>query len=138
MCLNNNRFKVEATFDTASGQSGQAQVVKLTDETGYLWFFSSNNIEVVVKALNACSFNNNYWIYSAGLTDVHVVLNVTDTESGTVKTYTNPQGQAFQPKLSACRSVRSRNAPRLGRSQSRHRRPLPCRQSLRGRIPSPT
>jgi hypothetical protein len=99
MCLNNNRFKVEATFDTASGQSGQAQVVKLTDETGYLWFFSSNNIEVVVKALNACSFNNHYWIYSAGLTDVHVVLNVTDTESGTVKTYTNPQGQAFQPKL---------------------------------------
>ncbi|HEV7784064.1 MAG TPA: hypothetical protein VGQ28_01940, partial [Thermoanaerobaculia bacterium] len=60
MCLNNNRFRVEATFDTTSGLSGQAQVVKLTDETGYLWFFSSSNIEVVVKALNACSFNNRY------------------------------------------------------------------------------
>jgi hypothetical protein len=99
MCLNNNRFRVEATFDTTGGQSGQAQVVKLTDETGYLWFFSSNNIEVVVKALNACSFNNRYWIYSAGLTDVHVVLTVTDTETGSVRTYTNPQSHAFQPIL---------------------------------------
>ncbi len=99
MCLNNNRFKVEATYDTAGGLSGQAQLVKLTDETGYLWFFSSTNIEVVVKALNACSYNNRYWIYSAGLTDVHVVITVTDTANGTVKTYTNPQGQPFQPKL---------------------------------------
>ncbi|MFY9823975.1 MAG: hypothetical protein WAM82_21535 [Thermoanaerobaculia bacterium] len=99
MCLNNNRFRVEATFDTTSGLSGQAQVVKLTDETGYLWFFSSTNVEVVVKALNACSYNNRYWVYSAGLTDVHVVLTVTDTQTGAVKTYTNPQGQAYQPKL---------------------------------------
>ncbi len=38
MCLNNNRFRVTATYSTSAGQSGQAQVVKLTDETGYLWF----------------------------------------------------------------------------------------------------
>ncbi len=99
LCLNNNRFRVEATFDTTGGLSGQAQVVKLTAETGYLWFFSSNNVEVVVKVLNACSFNNRYWVYSAGLTDVHVVLTVTDTETGAFKTYTNPQGRAFLPIL---------------------------------------
>ncbi|HEV7508180.1 MAG TPA: hypothetical protein VGS07_25075 [Thermoanaerobaculia bacterium] len=99
ICLNNNRFRVEATFDTTDDQSGQAQAVKLTDETGYLWFFSSSNIEVVVKALNACSYNNRYWVYSAGLTDVHVVLTVTDTETGAFKTYTNPQGRAFLPIL---------------------------------------
>lgn len=99
MCLNNNRFRVEATFDTTAGQSGQAQVVKLTDETGYLWFFDAVNVEVVVKAINACSFNNRYWVYSAGLTDVHVVLTVTDTETGTIKTYTNAQGHAFTPIL---------------------------------------
>jgi hypothetical protein len=99
MCLNNNRFKVEASFNTASGQIGQGKVVKLTDETGYLWFFNSSNIEVVVKALNACSFNSRYWVYAAGLTDVHVVLTVTDTQTGTVKIYNNPQGQPFLPIL---------------------------------------
>ncbi|HEX4962657.1 MAG TPA: hypothetical protein VF173_17610 [Thermoanaerobaculia bacterium] len=99
LCLNSGRFKVEATFDTGGGQTGQAQVVKLTDETGYMWFFSSTNVEVVVKVLNACTFNQRYWVYSAGLTDVQVNLTVTDTQTGVVKNYTNPQGRAFQPIL---------------------------------------
>ncbi|HEX3555677.1 MAG TPA: hypothetical protein VIA62_20840 [Thermoanaerobaculia bacterium] len=99
LCLNNNRFRVEATFSTTGGLSGQAQVVKLTDETGYLWFFSSTNVEVVVKVLNACSFNNRYWVYSAGLTDVQVTMTVTDTQTGVVKTYNNPQSRPFPPML---------------------------------------
>lgn len=99
LCLNNGRFRVQATYDTGRGQSGPAQVVKLTDETGYLWFFNSTNVEVVVKVLNACSFNQRYWVYAAGLTDVRVVFAVTDTQTGTVKTYINPQGRPFQPIL---------------------------------------
>ena len=49
LCLNGGRFKVEATFNTGA-QQGQAQVVKLTDETGYLWFFGASNVEAVVKS----------------------------------------------------------------------------------------
>ena len=96
LCLNNNRFRVEATYQTGSGQTGQAQVVKLTSETGYLWFFSSTNVEVVVKVLNACGING-YWVFAAGLTDVRVVLTVTDTKTGVVRQYTNPLGTPFQP-----------------------------------------
>jgi len=33
----------------------------------------------------------------AGLTDVEVELRVTDTETGDLKTYVNPQGKRFQP-----------------------------------------
>ncbi|MEA2601584.1 MAG: hypothetical protein QOF89_2576 [Acidobacteriota bacterium] len=94
LCLNSGRFKVEATFDTGA-QSGNAQVVKLTDETGYLWFFNSVNVEVVVKVINACSFNQRFWVYAGGLTDQGVVLTVTDTSKGTSKTYTNPRGQKW-------------------------------------------
>lgn len=95
LCLN-NRFKVEATFTTSSGP-GTANVVKLTDETGYLWFFSSTNVEAVVKVLNGCGLNNSYWVFAGGLTDVNTTLKVTDVRSGVVKTYTNPQGTPFQP-----------------------------------------
>ena len=95
MCLNNNRFKVEATWQT-SNQSGQANVVKLTSDTGYLWFFSSSNVEVVIKVLNACGING-YWVFAGGLTDVRVTLTVTDTQTGAVKQYTNPQGTPFAP-----------------------------------------
>lgn len=94
LCLNNGRFKVEATFDTGA-QSGNAKVVKLTDETGYLWFFNSVNVEAVVKVINACSFNQRFWVYAGGLTDQGVVLTVTDTSNGTSKTYTNPRGQKW-------------------------------------------
>jgi len=99
LCLNNGRFRVQATFDTGGGLSGPAQVFKLTNETGYLWFFNSGNVEVVIKVLNACSYNQKYWVYAAGLTDQRVVLSVTDTQTQIVKTYINPQGRPFQPIL---------------------------------------
>lgn len=97
LCLGSGgRFKVQATFDTGA-QQGQAQVVKLTDETGYFWFFSAANVEAVVKVLNACGLNNRFWVFAGGLTNVRVQITVTDTARGTSKTYTNPQGTAFQP-----------------------------------------
>jgi hypothetical protein len=97
LCLNKGRFEVQATYRTKAGQEGTAQVVKLTDETGYLWFFNSANVEAVVKILDACALNGNFWVFAGGLTNVEVTLTVTDTETGNSKTYTNPQGKAFQP-----------------------------------------
>lgn len=97
LCLNSGRFRVEATFATPAGQNGPAQVVKLTDATGYFWFFNETNVEAVVKVLDACSLNGKYWVFAGGLTNVQVVITVTDTETGTSKTYTNPQGKAFLP-----------------------------------------
>jgi hypothetical protein len=97
LCLGaGGRFQVEATFDTGD-QQGPAQGVKLTDETGYLWFFSASNVELVVKVLDACAYNQRFWVFAGGLTNVQVTLRITDTTTGTVKTYINPQGAAFQP-----------------------------------------
>jgi len=97
MCLNNNRFKVEATFRTGSAPSAAAHVFKLTDETGYFWFFTSTNVEVVVKVLNGCGLNNRYWVFAAGLTNVEVILTVTDTATGVPQTYVNPLNRPFPP-----------------------------------------
>jgi hypothetical protein len=97
LCLNDNRFSVRATFETGGGQSGQAQVVKLTNDTGYFWFFDADNVEAVVKVLNGCGVNNRYWFFAGGLTNVRVVLTVTDTEAGVTNSYVNPLNQAFQP-----------------------------------------
>jgi hypothetical protein len=98
LCLHADRFKVEATFQAPGQAAGTAQIVKLTDESGYLWFFSSTNVEAVVKVLNACGFNNRFWVFLAGLTNVRVDLTVTDTETGATKTYTNPQSTLFLPR----------------------------------------
>jgi len=97
LCLNNSRYRVTADWRTTGGQTGNGQAVPITSDTGYFWFFGSTNVEMVVKVIDACSFNQRFWVFAGGLTDVNVTLNVTDTKSGVVRTYTNPLGVAFQP-----------------------------------------
>lgn len=97
LCLSNSRYQVTAAWRTSGGQTGNGQAVPITADTGYFWFFGSTNVEMVVKVIDACSFNQRFWVFAGGLTDVNVTLNVTDTKSGVVRTYTNPLGVAFQP-----------------------------------------
>lgn len=96
LCLNGGRFKVTTTYQTATA-SGAGNAVLMTSDTGYFWFFSSNNVEMVVKVVNGCAFNSRYWVFAGGLTNVSVNFVVTDTRSGVVKTYSNPANTAFQP-----------------------------------------
>ena len=97
VCLSDARFAVSATWATNDGKSGQGSATQLTSDTGYFTFFSSTNVEVVVKVLNACGLNSRYWVFAGGLTNVKVVLTVRDTKTGTVRTYTNPIDTAFLP-----------------------------------------
>jgi hypothetical protein len=97
LCMDSGRFEVQATFADSSGQAGQAQAVTLSDDTGYLWFFAPTNVEAVVKVIDGCGLGGHYWVFAGGLTNVRVVLTVTDTKTKTVKKYTNPQNAPFQP-----------------------------------------
>jgi CSLREA domain-containing protein len=95
LCLSANRFQVVATWKTAAGATGTAQGVELTPNSGYFWFFDPTNVELTLKVLNACSLNNRYWVFLSGATDVQVTLTVTDTQTGSVKIYTNPLNHTF-------------------------------------------
>jgi pseudomonalisin len=97
LCLNAHRFEVKATFDAGGGNAGPAQVVALTGDTGYLWFFAAANVEAVVKVLDACPLDSRYWVFAGGLTNVGVVMKVRDTQTGAVRFYVNPQSTPFQP-----------------------------------------
>jgi hypothetical protein len=97
LCLQGSRFKVEATFQAPGGTVGSAQTVQLTSDSGYLWFFSSSNVEAIVKVIAGCALNQHFWVFAGGLTNVNTVIKVTDTQTGAVKTYTNPQQKPFQP-----------------------------------------
>jgi hypothetical protein len=51
----------------------------------------------VVKVLDACSFNQRFWVFAAGLTNVAVDLTVADTATGETRTYRNPLSVPYQP-----------------------------------------
>ena len=76
--------------------NGPAQAVEETADTGLFWFFDPDNIEMVVKVLDACDSGfESFWVFAGGLTDVEVTLDVTDTEHDQTARYVNPLGQPF-------------------------------------------
>lgn len=98
--INDRRFRVEADWRTAQGTSGRGRPVQLSNDSGYFWFFSPDNLEVQVKVLDACvpGFDR-FWAFIAGVTNVEVSLRVTDTLADETKVYTNELGETFETVL---------------------------------------
>lgn len=98
LCLQGERFRVTANYQISDGSRGYAGVRPLSGDSAYLWFFSSSNLELVIKVLDGCGSNDHYWIYAAGLTNLGVELRVTDTLSGESWSFDNPVDEAFPPR----------------------------------------
>jgi len=96
LCLLGSRFKVTATFAVGAGNPSSAWAVPIGN-SGYFWFFSADNVELVVKMIDGCGLGNHFWFFAAGLTNVNVAITVTDLQTGAMKTYHNRQNVAFQP-----------------------------------------
>jgi subtilisin-like proprotein convertase family protein len=94
LCLNaGGRFQVTVAWQVPTqGTSGVGQAVTLTSDTGYFWFFSANNIELMVKVVDGRTFNGKFWVFYGALTDVQYTVTVTDTVTGNQKSYFSPQG----------------------------------------------
>lgn len=99
LCLQEGRFRVTGIWRDFEGRFGPAQAVQASNDSGEFWFFGPNNTELLVKVLDACTYNDRFWAFAAGLTNVEVTLVVTDTESGQVNNYFNPLGNPYTPVL---------------------------------------
>jgi PKD repeat protein len=98
LCINGARFAVSADWTKPDGTHGSGHAIQLTNDSGYFWFFDAANIEIVIKVLNGCAIQPPaYWVFAAGLTNVQVVLNAKDMQTGVIYTSTNPQGVPFVP-----------------------------------------
>jgi hypothetical protein len=93
LCLD-DRFSISAVSRTGPPGSpeSQAHVAVSGPGSGIFWFFSSDNWEVMVKALNGCALNSNYWIFSAATTNVFYRMTVYDIRAGVQKIYFNYPG----------------------------------------------
>lgn len=97
-CLLSGRFKVEIEWTDFSAVTRDAYVASAgTSDSALFYWTNPNNWEVLIKAINACSLNNRYWIYFAAATNVGYRVTVTDTLiGGSPKVYTNPVGNLAQ------------------------------------------
>jgi|CXWL01.1.fsa_nt_gi plastocyanin len=87
LCLQHGRFRLNVAWTNQfDGSSGVGGVIPATDLSGYFFFTSSDNIELIVKTLD---FGDVIKIFYGQLTNLHFVLTVTDTTTGAVKVYQN-------------------------------------------------
>jgi hypothetical protein len=93
LCLSGNRFAVSAAWKTPDGIVGAGTAVALTGDTGYFWFFGSNNVELVIKVLDARGVNNKIWVFYGALSNVEYTVTVVDTGKNITRTYANAQGK---------------------------------------------
>jgi hypothetical protein len=99
MCIDDlpgdRRFKVTVHFHTVQGggASGNGQEIPMAPlgvtHGGLFWFFGADNPEMLVKVINGCSVNGEYWVFLSAGTNVGFSVTVTDTVFGGTKTYTN-------------------------------------------------
>lgn len=91
-----NRFSITARWRTDGPgllTNGQAPTAGAANAgSGLFQFFSPDNWEIMVKALNGCGLNNRYWIFSAATTNVFYRMEVLDVRAGVQKIYFNYPG----------------------------------------------
>jgi photosystem II stability/assembly factor-like uncharacterized protein len=106
LCLQGGRFRVSiAWVDERNRFQGVGVARPLESDTGAFWFFSSNNLELMVKVLDGRAFNGRFWVFYGALSDVRYEITVRDTLRGVTKTYSNATGNlasvadtaAFEP-----------------------------------------
>jgi hypothetical protein len=99
ICLKGNRFEVSGRWRNFAGASGDAHMIKKNDGSGYAWFFQNNNYEMLFKMVDGCSFNGNFWVSIAGLTNVEATISIRDSWTGKVYTQSNALGVDFPTDL---------------------------------------
>ncbi|MYA08291.1 MAG: hypothetical protein F4172_10140 [Holophagales bacterium] len=93
LCLVDGRFEVKVDWSTADGQNGPASMVPGgTNNSGLFTFFDANNWEMLIKVLDGCAVNGNFWVYSAAATDLGLDITVTDTDTDATWRYTKEPG----------------------------------------------
>jgi N-acetylneuraminic acid mutarotase len=99
-CLIGGKFKVKLemrdfsnppvtfTGKVMSFPGGRAE----SDQAAFFDSFNPGNFELGVKMVDACSFNNKYWLFTGGLTNTEYDIEVTDTVTGATRVVSNPAG----------------------------------------------
>jgi hypothetical protein len=94
LCLLDRRLRIEVRWRIPhDGTEGVGHAIAAGDNSGYFWYFDTQNTELVVKALDGGALNGNLWIFYGALTDLEYWITVTDTFTGGQRVYYNPPGR---------------------------------------------
>ncbi len=93
VCLGGGRFEISLVAHAPDGDFPAQKEVGNASSAVYS-FFSPGNWEMLLKVLDGCAINGNYWVYAAAATDAGWTLRIVDRETGAERVYGNDPGQA--------------------------------------------
>ena len=86
-------YTVSMCYETGDGRVGNARDWGLdSSQSGLLYFFDPDNVEVLIKVLDGCGVNGHRWVFVAPVTDLAFNLQV-ESHNGRRWTHTNRLGQ---------------------------------------------
>lgn len=93
-CMHHGRFQVTLDYSTAEVTNEAARVkdVDLGPASALFYFFEDTNVEALVKVLDGCGVNGNFWVFGAAATDLAYRLIVVDTQTRRATGWLNPPG----------------------------------------------
>ena len=92
LCLA-GRFSARVAFKGLDGLSRPGTVMPTpSGGSGLFWLTTPESLELLVRVADGCAANGRFWLYTGPATSLGFVLTVTDTETGKVRVYFNPQG----------------------------------------------
>ncbi|HEY0782239.1 MAG TPA: hypothetical protein VGE98_07290, partial [Thermoanaerobaculia bacterium] len=128
LCVQRERFRVEVRYRLSDGTTGSGHALSLGGahgvdgpDTAGFWFFTPDNVDLVVKVLDGGATNGNFWVFYGALSNVQYTITVTDTSNGARRVYRNPQGHLASHADTAAFPVTSSTS----RTASAAARPVP-------------
>ena len=95
-CLFNGQFAVGVYFEANASFKGEATMVPLTNQSAAAYFVNPQNLEVFIKLVDNCAAGNKVWVFIAGLTNLRIIVTITDMSTGLTRYYINPNNTVFR------------------------------------------
>lgn len=92
LCLQDGRFQIDVEWKTIDDE-GVGFGTPQTSDTGKFWFFGPDNLELLVKVLDARCLTGHFWVFYGALTNQQFTMTVTDKTTCARRVYFNPDGQ---------------------------------------------
>ncbi len=88
LCLAGGRFGVGVRRFTVD-EAGMARARPISDSAGAFTFFADDNLEAVVRVVDACAAFDRFWVLAASLSSLGLEAGVVDTVTGEARKYVN-------------------------------------------------
>ena len=84
---------MQVEYRLADGLIRTGHGVALSDDSAAFWFFTPENLEVLVKVLDGRPVNGHFWVFFGALSDLDYTVRVTDSTTGLIREYFSVPGQ---------------------------------------------